>query len=65
MSRYSGDERRWWLSAPNSLPTIAVIEPVASDAPKREPGARVAPFGFSRALPSPPDREPLLWEGAD
>lgn len=71
MSNYwNGDERRWYLRAPTSTPSITVSEP--SDEQKKateekvKQGARVVPFGFARVIaPAPVERDPIVWEGDD
>ena len=68
---WNGDEHRWRLRAPSSVPTITVSDLGEEEREAREEkikkGARVVPFGFSRVLPQPEREpvEPLLWEGDD
>ncbi len=68
MSWWNGDEWRWRMRAPSSVPTITVTD-LHADAQrdrdeKVKAGAQVVPFGFGRVLaPEPVESEPALWEG--
>lgn len=68
MSRWSGDEWRWYPSCHQparftAVPTIVVSDLTDEEKQAREQavkdGARVIPFGFGPRE----DPEPLTWEG--
>ena len=71
MAYWNGDEFRWRLKAPSSVPSMTVSD--LSDEAKEErktrvkAGARVVPFGFARALQSEPSAPSahIFWDEVD